>query len=54
MFEAEFHREFLALLPVANVIPIVCEDCEEVHGIGLELGWLFWSVRLGWVWDEEF
>lgn len=48
MFELTFHKENLLITPLVAFRLLVCEneDCEAVHGMGLEIGWLFWTVRI--------
>lgn len=50
MLEAEFHRENLLVTPLIALGLIGCDNPEcaaDLHGIAIELGWLFWTVRIG-------
>jgi hypothetical protein len=49
MIDFGFDTKFLNLLPVCAVTTIECANprCQEPHGYGLVIGWLFWTLYVG-------
>jgi hypothetical protein len=48
--EAEFHNCNMLIAPLVSLCLLECQNPEcprDMCGIGLELGWLFWTVRIG-------
>lgn len=52
-FEQDF--ESLHVLPLISVTVWRCENpnCGEAHGILLAVGWLFWTVNIGFLFSTE-
>lgn len=50
MSEFHCHWETLLVLPLVAVCEIGCtdEECLLHHGYGIEIGWLFFTMRIGW------
>lgn len=44
----EFETDFACLLlfPLVAITPITCDQCDEVHGWCLMLGWGFWELNI--------
>lgn len=49
MFDFLYDPRRVWLVPVVAVSTVECDnpDCEGTHGLALEIGWLFWVVRVG-------
>lgn len=50
-FETDLER--LELLPTCTMGTVKCANCDEDHGTSFSIGWLFWTVGIGFLNDHS-
>ena len=44
--EFECHQETVLITPAIAIGAVYCDDCDDVHGYYLSVGWMIWTFSV--------
>lgn len=50
-FDFEEHEGWILLIPMLACAPGKCDQCNEIHGLNFQAGWLIWTFHITFTWS---